>query len=131
MIDTDFTGKVVLVTGAAQGIGAAIAQAFKEAGAIPWLADIDQQGVEAAARTIDGATLFAKNSDRRGREPQPFVQFVNTWGQDKVLFGTDWPVIDPERAIAEIEELGLRPEPARKLLRDNALRLFRLPESNS
>ena len=27
------------------------------------------------SRTTDGATLFAKNSDRRGREPQPFVQF--------------------------------------------------------
>ncbi len=27
------------------------------------------------SRTADGATLFAKNSDRRGREPQPFVQF--------------------------------------------------------
>ncbi len=26
-------------------------------------------------RTIDGATLFAKNSDRRGREVQPFIQF--------------------------------------------------------
>ena len=26
-------------------------------------------------RTTDGATLFAKNSDRRGREVQPFVQF--------------------------------------------------------
>ncbi len=24
---------------------------------------------------MDGATLFAKNSDRRGREPQPFLQF--------------------------------------------------------
>ncbi len=27
------------------------------------------------SRTTDGATLFAKNSDRRGREVQPFVQF--------------------------------------------------------
>jgi secernin len=27
------------------------------------------------SRTVDGATLFAKNSDRRGREVQPFVQF--------------------------------------------------------
>jgi secernin len=26
-------------------------------------------------RSIGGVTLFAKNSDRRGREPQPFVQF--------------------------------------------------------
>ena len=31
--------------------------------------------VARGARTADGATLFAKNSDRRGREPQPFVQF--------------------------------------------------------
>ena len=31
--------------------------------------------VARGARTTDGATLFAKNSDRRGREPQPFVQF--------------------------------------------------------
>lgn len=61
--------------------------------------------------------------------PQSFVHFINTWGQDKVLFGTDWPVIDPERATQEIEELKLRPPSKQKLLRDNALRLFRLPES--
>jgi len=30
--------------------------------------------VARASRTLDGATLFAKNSDRRGRESQPFVQ---------------------------------------------------------
>jgi dipeptidase len=31
--------------------------------------------VARGARSIDGVTLFAKNSDRRGREVQPFVQF--------------------------------------------------------
>lgn len=31
--------------------------------------------VARGSRTADGATLFAKNSDRRGREAQPFVQF--------------------------------------------------------
>ena len=30
--------------------------------------------------------------------------------QIKVLFGTDWPVIDPERAVREVAALGLRPE---------------------
>ncbi|HPG24405.1 MAG: C69 family dipeptidase [Spirochaetaceae bacterium] len=30
--------------------------------------------VARGSRTADGATLFAKNSDRRGRESQPFVQ---------------------------------------------------------
>lgn len=59
--------------------------------------------------------------------PASFVSFVNTWGQDKCLFGTDWPVIGPERALQEIEELDLRLEAKRKLLRDNAARLFNLP----
>ncbi len=61
--------------------------------------------------------------------PESFVHFINTWGKDKVLFGTDWPVIDPERAIMEIEALELRPESKQKFLRDTALRLFRLPKS--
>ena len=61
--------------------------------------------------------------------PESFVHFINTWGKDKVLFGTDWPVIDPERAIKEIDTLELRPESKQKFLRDTALRLFRLPES--
>jgi predicted TIM-barrel fold metal-dependent hydrolase len=60
--------------------------------------------------------------------PEPFVHYLNTFGQDKVLFGTDFPVIDPERAMREIDELDLRPVPRQKLLRDNAARLYRLSE---
>ena len=63
--------------------------------------------------------------------PAAYVQYVNSWGQDKCLFGTDWPVIDPERAMREVEELGLRPEPLRKLLRDNAIKVFRLDNAGA
>ncbi len=52
------------------------------------------------------------------------VHFANTFGQDKFLFGTDWWVIDPERAMNEVHELNLRPAAQRKLLRDNALKVF-------
>jgi predicted TIM-barrel fold metal-dependent hydrolase len=55
-----------------------------------------------------------------------FVRFINTRGQDKVLFGTDWPVVDFARARAEIEQLDLREGPKRKLLFDNAVRVYRL-----
>ena len=61
--------------------------------------------------------------------PQQLVHYLNTYGRHKVLFGTDWPVIDPERAVAEIHALDLRPEAKAMLMRDNALRVFRLPES--
>ncbi len=59
--------------------------------------------------------------------PPAFVNFLNSYGRDKVMFGTDWPVIDPERAVAEVDDLGLKPESKRRLLRDNALRVFNLP----
>jgi predicted TIM-barrel fold metal-dependent hydrolase len=55
-----------------------------------------------------------------------FVHFIDSWGQDKVLFGTDFAVIDPERAMREIEDLNLRPGPKRKFLRDNAIRVYKL-----
>ncbi len=61
--------------------------------------------------------------------PPQIVHYLNSYGQDKVLFGTDWPVIDPERAMTEINAMDLREGAKAKLLRDNALKLFRLPES--
>jgi hypothetical protein len=63
--------------------------------------------------------------------PPQIVHYLNSYGQDKVLFGTDWPVIDPERAMAEVNEMDLRRGAKAKLLRDNALKLFRLPESEA
>lgn len=62
--------------------------------------------------------------------PKPFVHYANTYGSHKVLFGTDWPVIDPERAVNEIAALGMRPESHRRMMRDNALAVFtRLPRA--
>ncbi|MEM2591098.1 MAG: amidohydrolase family protein [Thermofilaceae archaeon] len=46
--------------------------------------------------------------------------------QDKVLFGTDFPVVDFVRARREIEELDLREGPKQKLLRENAVCVFGL-----
>jgi predicted TIM-barrel fold metal-dependent hydrolase len=60
--------------------------------------------------------------------PAQAVHYANSYGQDKFLFGTDWPVIDPERAMADIARLDFRPAPLRKMLRDNALRIFGLPQ---
>jgi predicted TIM-barrel fold metal-dependent hydrolase len=60
--------------------------------------------------------------------PAEFIHYANTYGKEKVLFGTDWPVISPERAVAEIEELGFRDESKQLLMRDNALRIFNLPK---
>ena len=61
--------------------------------------------------------------------PAQAVHYANTFGQDKFLFGTDWPVVAPERAMSDVDELGFRPESLRKILRNNAIKLFKLPDA--
>jgi 3-oxoacyl-[acyl-carrier protein] reductase len=59
-----FDARAVIVTGAAQGIGRAIARAFRDAGARVHVADLDEAGVRAVAEET-GATAHALNlSDR-------------------------------------------------------------------
>ena len=57
--------------------------------------------------------------------PESFVRYINSFGQDKVLFGTDFPVLPFEQTRADIDALGLKPQILRKLLRDNAARIYR------
>jgi predicted TIM-barrel fold metal-dependent hydrolase len=59
--------------------------------------------------------------------PASVVHYANTYGQDKFLFGTDWPVVDPEVAMTQVAEHNFRPGPLQKILRGNALRVFKLP----
>jgi len=59
--------------------------------------------------------------------PKEYVHYANSYGKHKVMFGTDWPVIDPERAVQEIDELGFRDDAKQMLMRDNAMRVFKLP----
>lgn len=55
-----------------------------------------------------------------------FVHFIDTWGSKKVIFGSDFAVIDMERARLEVEELGLKPTSKQDFLRNNALNLYQL-----
>ena len=58
--------------------------------------------------------------------PDSFVHYLKTYGQDKVIFGTDWPVISPERAMDEIKQLGISEPVMEKFLSTNAKRIFKL-----
>jgi len=58
--------------------------------------------------------------------PASFVHYLRSYGQDKVLFGTDFPVLDFERTMREIAALDLPAAVAEKFLRTNALKLYKL-----
>ena len=58
--------------------------------------------------------------------PESFSKYINSYGQDKVIFGTDFPVLDFKRTMDEILALGFKPEVLQKLLRDNVRRIYNL-----
>ena len=54
------------------------------------------------------------------------MHYANSVIPHKVLFGSDWPVIDADRWMTEFDALGFKPESRQKILLDNAVRLFGL-----
>jgi predicted TIM-barrel fold metal-dependent hydrolase len=58
--------------------------------------------------------------------PQQLVRYANTLLKDKVLFGSDFPVITPDRWLADFEKLDIKPEVRPMILKDNAVRLLGL-----
>jgi uncharacterized protein len=68
--------------------------------------------------------------DLSGWSPKYFepklVQYANTLLKDKVLFGTDNPVIQPDRWLADFEKLPIKPEVRPLIMKENAMKLLRL-----
>lgn len=58
--------------------------------------------------------------------PESLVKFINSYGQNKVIFGSDFPVLRFKRTIDEIDALGLKPEVREKFLRNNVQRIYSL-----
>jgi predicted TIM-barrel fold metal-dependent hydrolase len=58
--------------------------------------------------------------------PKSFIKYINSYGQDKVIFGTDFPIIDFSRAMDDIGSLGFKSEPLAKLLRYNVEKIYSL-----
>jgi hypothetical protein len=60
------------------------------------------------------------------RYPPALVDYVRTNGPRKVLFGTNWPMIAPRKALEGFDELKLSAEVAEAFLAGNARRVFAL-----
>ena len=61
--------------------------------------------------------------------PAPLVRAANSYLQDKVLFGTDFPLLTPERWLRDFDTLDIKPDVRPKILKDNAVRLLGLGKS--
>ena len=58
--------------------------------------------------------------------PPQLVRYANSLLKDRVLFGSDFPVISPDRWLADFEKLDIKPEVRPLILKENAIRLLNL-----
>ena len=58
--------------------------------------------------------------------PETAKRLIRAYGADRVLFGTDYPMWSPVKELATFRSLGLTEEEERAILRDNAIRAFKL-----
>jgi predicted TIM-barrel fold metal-dependent hydrolase len=58
--------------------------------------------------------------------PPSLVQYANTLLKNKVLFGSDYPWLAPDRWLADFEKAGFRDEVRPLVLKENAARLLGL-----
>lgn len=58
--------------------------------------------------------------------PPSLVQQAGSLLQDKCLFGSDFPVLSPERWLEEFTELPIKDAARPKILKENAVKLLQL-----
>jgi predicted TIM-barrel fold metal-dependent hydrolase len=58
--------------------------------------------------------------------PPQLLQYANTLLKHKVLFGSDYPVLTPDRWIADFEKIAIRPEVRPLIMKENAVKLLKL-----
>ncbi len=68
--------------------------------------------------------------DLSGWSPKYFspvlIQYANTLLKNKVLFGSDYPLITPDRWLADFDKIAIKDEVRPLILRENAIRLLGL-----
>ena len=58
--------------------------------------------------------------------PPQLVKYANTLLKDRMLFGSDFPLITPDRWMKDFKDAGFREEVMPLILKENAARLLRL-----
>jgi predicted TIM-barrel fold metal-dependent hydrolase len=58
--------------------------------------------------------------------PAELVRYANSILKDRILFGSDFPLLTPDRWLRDVEHTALKPEVLPGILKDNAARLLGL-----
>jgi len=87
----------------------------------PWLDEVMTMAVKFRNFHVD-TSAYALH-----RLPPAFVDFLRGVGRERVMFGTNWPMLHPARCLAGLDALGLDDATRTAFLGGTARRVFGLP----
>ena len=86
----------------------------------PWLDELVTLTVKFPNFYVDTSAYALR------RLPPAFVEWMRGLGRERVMFGTNWPMLSPQRCLEDLSKLGLSLEAADAFLFGNARRVFKL-----
>jgi uncharacterized protein len=86
----------------------------------PWLEELTTMTIKFPNFYVD-TSAYALH-----RLPPAFVDWMKTIGQDRVMFGTNWPMLSPAQCLAGLPALQLNEVQAEKFLHGTAKKVFNL-----
>ena len=58
--------------------------------------------------------------------PQELIHFMDSYGSDKVMFGTNYPQLTHKMCVKQALKLPLKPKNMNKFMHQNARKVFKL-----
>jgi len=88
----------------------------------PWIDELTSLAIKFPNFYVDTSAYIAK------RFPQSFVEFMKGPGKRRVMFGTNWPMLSPDKCIQDIEQHGLSERELRAFKSETAKAVFGLSD---
>jgi predicted TIM-barrel fold metal-dependent hydrolase len=86
----------------------------------PWLDEVVSLATKYPNFYVDTSAYAAH------RVPATLIDYLRGRGRDRILFGTNWPMLTPQRCLERLDSLELDAETTRLYLGGNAVRIFGL-----
>jgi len=92
----------------------------------PWINDMVAVARKHPTVYLEFGGMAPKYVGQPGSGWEVMYHFMNSVLQDQIMFGSDWPAFNPGTALEQWQQLDLKEPVLKKLLGENAIRIFEL-----
>lgn len=97
----------------------------------PWVLEMVSVALRHPNMYISPAGMRPRHFSKEGGGWLPLIQFGDTVLRDRIMWGSNWPMLPIRRSLDEVRALPLRPESLAAWLGGNAARVFNLTDASA